>query len=153
VDEQVIGVISDTHGLLRPQVIERFAGVARILHAGDIGDPAILGALEALAPVVAVRGNVDLHAPLRGLAPSEIVELAGALVYLVHSPFDIDIDPVKAGVAAIVYGHTHRPRIETKDGVLYLNPGSAGPRRPASEPSAALLRVRGKTLEAELVDL
>jgi putative phosphoesterase len=124
-----IGVISDTHGLLRPEAIEALAGVDHILHAGDVGDPRILDRLRAIAPLTAIRGNVDVSGPCGALPPTEVVELAGWLFYLVHALADVDINPQAAGVSAVVYGHSHRAEIREQAGVLYLNPGSAGPRR------------------------
>jgi putative phosphoesterase len=124
-----IGVISDTHGLLRPEAIEALAGVDHILHAGDVGDPAILDRLRAIAPLTAIRGNVDVKGICASLPATDVVELAGCLFYLVHSLDDLDIDPIAAGVSAVVTGHSHRVKIEERAGVLYLNPGSAGPRR------------------------
>ena len=124
-----IGVISDTHGLLRPEAIEALAGVDRILHAGDVGDPGILDRLRAIAPLTAIRGNVDVRGVCASLPATEVVELAGRLFYLVHSLDDLDLDPVAAGISAVVTGHSHRVKVEQRAGVLYLNPGSAGPRR------------------------
>jgi len=124
-----IGVISDTHGLLRPEAIEALAGVDRILHAGDVGDPGILDRLRAIAPITAIRGNVDVRGVCASLPATEVVELAGRLFYLVHSLDDLDVDPVAAGISAVVTGHSHRVKVEQRAGVLYLNPGSAGPRR------------------------
>jgi putative phosphoesterase len=125
----LIGVISDTHGLLRPQALAALAGVEHILHAGDVGDPAILDALRQIAPVTAIRGNIDTHGACAQLPATEAVELDGHLFYLVHSVHDLDVNPRAAGIACVVSGHSHQPGIETRDGVLYLNPGSAGPRR------------------------
>ncbi len=124
-----IGVISDTHGLLRPEAMRALAGVDHILHAGDVGNPAILEALASIAPVTAIRGNVDLHGDCTNLSPTEAVELDGRLFYLVHSVHDLDIDPAAAGLAVVVSGHSHIPNLEERAGILYLNPGSAGPRR------------------------
>jgi uncharacterized protein len=124
-----IGVISDTHGLLRPEALEALAGVDHILHAGDVGNPDILDALRELAPVTAIRGNIDTHGPCADLPATDVVELAGKLFYLVHSEHWIDINPAAAGIAVVVCGHSHQPSIENRAGVLYLNPGSAGPRR------------------------
>ena len=124
-----IGVISDTHGLLRPEALEALAGVDHILHAGDVGNPDILDALRELAPVTAIRGNIDTHGQCADLPATDVVELAGKLFYLVHSEHWIDINPAAAGIAVVVSGHSHQPSIENRAGVLYLNPGSAGPRR------------------------
>ena len=124
-----IAVLSDTHGLLRREVIAACAGVDHILHAGDVGDPAILARLAEIAPVTAIRGNIDTHGPCAALPDTDMVELAGVHFYLVHSLADLDIDPVAAGVQAVISGHSHQPHEERRRGVLYLNPGSAGPRR------------------------
>jgi putative phosphoesterase len=124
-----IGVISDTHGLLRPEALQALAGCAHILHAGDVGEPAILDALRTIAPLTAIRGNVDREGLCGALPATEAVELAGKLFYLVHRREDLDLDPQGAGVAAVIYGHSHQPEIAWTRGVLYINPGSAGPRR------------------------
>ena len=124
-----IGVISDTHGLLRREALATLAGVDHVLHAGDVGDPAILDRLRTIAPLTAIRGNVDVSGICGALPATEAVELGGRLFYLVHSVHDLDIDPVAAGVAAVVSGHSHRAEVQEHNGVLYLNPGSAGPPR------------------------
>jgi putative phosphoesterase len=147
-----IGVISDTHGLLRPEALAALAGVDEILHAGDVGDPSILDALRRIAPVCAIRGNVDVAGPCAELPPTEAIELGGKLFYLVHSVHDLDIDPVAAGVAAVVSGHSHQPSVERRDGVLYLNPGSAGPRRFRLPVSLAIVEV-GARIEVRIVEL
>lgn len=149
----MVGVISDTHGLLRPEAVEALRGVERIVHAGDVGDPAILGELRHLAPVHAVRGNVDRGAWAGELPVTEVVEVDGALLYVLHDLATLDLDPAAAGFAAVVYGHSHRPNEETRDGVLYLNPGSAGPRRFTLPVTVARLTVDGEDLEVEIVDL
>ena len=125
----LIGVISDTHGLLRPEALQALAGVERIIHAGDIGAPAILEELRRLAPVTAVRGNND-HGPwAEALPPSAVVEAAGARIYVLHDLHELDLDPGAAGYRVVVAGHSHQPAQQERDGVLYFNPGSAGPRR------------------------
>lgn len=124
-----IGVISDTHSLLRPEALAALAGVDHILHAGDVGDPAILDSLRTIAPVTAIRGNVDTYGPCAELPPTEVVELDGRVFYLVHSIHDLDVDPVAGGIDVVVSGHSHKPELELRGAVLYLNPGSAGPRR------------------------
>src|SRR5205807_828884 len=124
-----IGVISDTHGLLRPQALAALRGSALIIHAGDVGDPAILAALGEIAPVFAVRGNVDRGAWANDLPASELVEFEQHSIYVLHDLGELDLDPASAGLHAVISGHSHRPSIETKRGVLYFNPGSAGPRR------------------------
>lgn len=147
-----IGVVSDTHGLLRPEVPPLLEGCDLILHAGDVGDPAILTSLEGIAPTRAVRGNVD-RGPLRALPLTEAVEVGGHLIYMVHIPEDLDLDPVAAGVSVVIHGHTHRPRAERIDGVLHLNPGSIGPRRFSLPVTLALLRLFPGGVEWEHVDL
>jgi len=124
-----IGIISDTHGLLRPEAVRELTGVDHILHAGDIGDDQILAALRQLAPVTAIRGNVDVSGACGALPATEMVELGGCVFYLVHAIQDLDIQPAAAGVHAVVYGHSHRAEVKDNNGILYLNPGSAGPRR------------------------
>ena len=125
----MIGVISDTHGLLRPEALAALRGVEHILHAGDVGDAAILAALREIAPVTAIRGNVDTSGVCAELPATDVVELGGSLFYLVHSVHDLDINPKVAGVAMVVSGHSHKAKVEVKDGVVYFNPGSAGPKR------------------------
>jgi putative phosphoesterase len=125
----MIGVISDTHGLLRPEALDALRGAAHIFHAGDVGDIAILDALREIAPVTAIRGNIDTHGPTAQLPATEAVELDGRLIYMLHSIADLDLKPDAAGIAVVIYGHSHKPAIEIRKGVLYLNPGSAGPRR------------------------
>ncbi len=124
-----IAILSDTHGLLRPAVISELQSVDHILHAGDLGSEAVLQGLQQLAPLTAIRGNVDTEAPLSALPATEMVRLGGVTFYLVHAIADLDLDPVAAGVDVIVYGHSHQPAQERRNGVLYLNPGSVGPRR------------------------
>jgi putative phosphoesterase len=151
----LVGVLSDTHGLLRPEALAalRDADVAHILHAGDVGDPAILDALRALAPVTAIRGNIDTHGDCALLPATEMVELAGALFYLVHSIHDLDISPAAAGVRAVISGHSHQPGFATRNGILYLNPGSAGPRRFKLPITLALLQIEATTLTPTLITL
>ena len=124
-----IGVLSDTHGLLRPEVLTALTGVAHILHAGDVGNPQIIASLATIAPVTAIRGNVDTQGPCALLPPAEAIQLAGHLIYLIHSLTDLDINPQAAGISLVISGHTHQPVLTQKNGVHYLNPGSAGPRR------------------------
>lgn len=147
-----IGLISDTHGLLRPEAREFLAGCAHIVHGGDIGDAAVLGQLAAIAPVTAVRGNNDLGWA-RDVRDTECIEIAGITLFVVHDIADLDIDPAAAGVRVVVSGHSHRPRVEARDGVLYVNPGSAGPRRFTLPVAAAELRVDAKGVSARAVDL
>jgi uncharacterized protein len=124
-----IGVISDTHGLLRPEVEHRFAGVTHIVHAGDMGSPNVIAGLQRIAPVIAIRGNVDTKHWAEHYPETEMVTLGGRCIYVLHDIQTLQLDPFSSGVDVVVCGHSHRPRIETIRGVLYLNPGSAGPRR------------------------
>lgn len=149
----LVGVISDTHGLLRPEALTALAGVEHILHAGDVGDVRILDALKEIAPVTAIRGNVDCWGECAELPATDVVELGGKLFYLVHSLGDLDINPVVAEVAVVVSGHSHRPSVEVRDGVMYLNPGSAGPRRFNLPVTVALVTVGEGVLEARIIEL
>jgi putative phosphoesterase len=124
-----VGVISDTHGLLRPEALSALAGSRHIVHAGDIGDPAVLAALARIAPVTAVRGNNDKGPWAAKLAETELVEIAGMRIYVIHDLAQLAIDPAASGVHVVIAGHSHRPLHRVERGVLYLNPGSAGPRR------------------------
>jgi putative phosphoesterase len=149
-DGYLIGVISDTHGHLRAEAAEILKGVDLIIHAGDIGKPEVLAALGKIAPVHAVRGNMDGHWAF-GLPETEVVEVGDLLLYVLHDVFRLDIDPVATGVVAIIHGHTHTAVIENRKGVLYLNPGSAASFK--STPTVALLRIRGNSLQAEVVEV
>lgn len=148
-----IGVISDTHGLVRPEALRALAGADLIVHAGDVGGPDVLEALRAVAPVVAVRGNNDRGAWAKALADTEVVESGGRSLYVLHDLKELDLDPRAAGYDAVIAGHSHQPRIERRDGVLYLNPGSAGPRRFRLPIAVAWLAVAGDRLDAEIVHL
>ena len=149
----LIGVISDTHGLLRPQALDALRGSDLIIHAGDVGSPEILEPLRALAPTHAVRGNVDKGPWADRLPMTEIVDVGGLRIYVLHIIADLDLDPPTAGFAAVIYGHSHQPSIETRDGVLYLNPGSAGPRRFSLPISLARITIAGTTLTPQLITL
>ena len=148
-----IGVISDTHGLLRPQAVKVLSGVDLIIHAGDIGNPKVLANLERLAPVYAVRGNTDRSDWAHDLPNSRVVEVGGILLYVLHELFCLDLDPAAAGLAAVIFGHTHSPHLQRQNGVLYLNPGSAGPRRFTLPVTLALIKVCNNSLNAELLEL
>ncbi len=124
-----VGLISDTHGLLRPEAKQALRGVDLIIHAGDIGAPEVLEELRGLAPVRAVRGNNDRGPWARELPETEALELEGASLYVLHDLNELDLDPAAGGFAAVITGHSHRPAMDTRAGVLYINPGSAGPRR------------------------
>lgn len=151
--ETIVGVIADTHGLLRPEALAALSGVHRILHAGDVGSRAVLDALAKLAPVTAVRGNNDFGAWAEALADTADVDLAGARVHLLHDLARLALDPAAAGFRAVIAGHSHRPAVTVRDGVLYLNPGSAGPRRFDLPLGVARLHVGAFELRAELVPL
>ena len=148
-----MGVISDTHGLVRDEALAALRDSDIILHAGDIGSPDVLHALERIAPTYAVRGNNDRDEWGRSLPLTEVVELGAHLVYLLHDIADLDVDPAAAGFRAVIYGHSHKPGIEQREGVLYLNPGSAGPRRFRLPIAVARMRVSDEGLQAELVEL
>ena len=148
-----IRVISDTHGLLRPEALEAMRGADIILHAGDVDDPASLDALRAIAPVHVVRGNVDRGPWAEAVPYTEVVEIDGALLYMIHIRDQLDLDPNAAGFAAVIYGHSHQPGIERIDDVLYLNPGSAGPRRFSLPVSCARMWIRNGQAEAEIIEL
>jgi putative phosphoesterase len=149
----LVGVISDTHGLLRPQALDALRGSDLIIHAGDVGKPEVLEALRALAPVHAVRGNVDHGSWAARLPMTEVVEVGGHRLYVLHVIDELDLDPPTAGFAAVIYGHSHKPSIETRDGVLWLNPGSAGPRRFDLPVSLAKITVADGELRPELIML
>ena len=149
----ILGVISDTHGLLRPEAVEALRGSRRILHAGDIGGPEILEALAKIAPVTAVRGNVDTASWARTLPETEVIEAGGLSIYTLHDRGQLDLKPEAAGFRVVVYGHSHQPKIEEKNGVLYFNPGSAGPRRFRLPVSVGRLKIKAGKVEAELVEL
>jgi len=148
-----IGVISDTHGLVRSEALRALRGADLIVHAGDVGTPEVLDALRTIAPVVAVRGNNDRGRWARALAETEVVEQSGRVLYVLHDVHELDVDPRAAGYDAVIAGHSHQPRVERRDGVLYLNPGSAGPRRFRLPVSVARLRVEARRLQAEIVTL
>lgn len=148
-----IGVVSDTHDLLRPQVLEVLQGVEHIIHAGDVGGPEILEGLASVAPVSVVRGNTD-HGPFGQTLPEwDVVSFGDLNIYVIHNLAELDLDPQAAGFRAVVYGHTHQPKQEIKRGVLYLNPGSIGPRRFRLPISLAKLRITGKDLQVEFIEL
>ena len=148
-----IGIISDTHGLLRPEAVERLAGVDHIIHAGDIGRPDVISDLREIAPVTAVRGNIDRDEWAAGYPQTELVELAGRFFYVLHNLAELDFDPIAAGIAVVVSGHSHQPKIETVGGVVYLNPGSAGPRRFSLPIALATLDLSGDALRPCMVSL
>jgi len=149
-----IGVVSDTHGLLRPEVLPLLAGVERILHLGDVGDARILKHLGEIAPVTAVRGNIDTEGKCGRLPETEVLLIEGAYIYLLHDVGTLHLDPAAAKFAAVLYGHSHKADIRRHKGVLYFNPGSCGPRRFNLKVTMGFLNVTsdGK-VEAEIVDV
>jgi putative phosphoesterase len=152
-DIETIGVISDTHSLVRPEVITAFSGVGLIIHAGDIGDADVLEQLGAVAPVIAVRGNNDRGDWARHLPETEAVEIMGRRFYLLHDLRELGLDPAAAGFRGVISGHSHRPLIEEKSGVLFINPGSAGPKRFKLPVSIGFIRIDGTDLRAEIKPL
>jgi putative phosphoesterase len=145
-----VGLISDTHGLLRPEATEFLRGSDFIIHGGDIGDPGVLRELNAIAPVTAVRGNNDKGAWAEAIPETAVLQVGEIFVYVLHNLAELDLDPATAGFQVVVSGHSHRPSVQRRDGVLYVNPGSAGPRRFKLPISAAELEIRGASVKARL---
>lgn len=150
---KTIGVISDTHGLLRPQIQTQLAGCDQILHAGDIGDITVLERLQSIAPVVAVRGNMDYGAWSNALPVREMVEISGIFFYMLHDLYHLDVDPPAAGIHVIISGHTHQAKIFRKAGVLYLNPGSAGHRRRHYPVTMAMLSIEAGRVNPRIIEI
>jgi len=148
-----IGVISDTHGLLRPEAIEALRNVDHILHAGDVGDTVILDQLRQLAPVTAIRGNIDRNGACAQLPETELIELSGHSIYMLHDINTLDLNPAAAGIQVVISGHSHKPLIEWKKNVLCFNPGSAGPRRFSLPISLGYLHIRERAIEPELITI
>ena len=148
-----IGLISDTHGLLRPEALAFLQGCDRIVHGGDIGGAAILDTLRGIAPLTVVRGNNDRGAWAEALRVIEYLQFGSVTVAVVHDLADLDVDPPAAGLRIVISGHSHRPSMTESDGVLYLNPGSAGPRRFKLPISVAELRISGDAVSGRLVEL
>jgi uncharacterized protein len=148
-----VGVISDTHGLLRPEAVDALRGVDLIIHAGDVGSPHILDALRDVAPVEAVRGNVDRDAWAMKLPATAVVTLESTTVYVLHDLATLDLDPAAAGFGIVIFGHSHRAEIRTKNEVVYLNPGSAGPRRFSLPITLARLDITHGVPQVRIVDL
>ena len=148
-----IGVISDTHGLLRPEALAALRNSDRILHAGDVGDPEILDRLRELAPVTAIRGNVDREPWADTLPATEVIEVEGVSIYMLHDLAQLDLNPEAAGFGIVIYGHSHHPKTEEKNGVLYFNPGSAGPRRFHLPVSVGTLEIEKEKLKGEIINL
>jgi putative phosphoesterase len=148
-----IGVLSDTHGLLRPEALQGLQGADHILHAGDVGAPDILNALRLIAPVTAIRGNIDEGGPCQHLPPTDLVELGGHHIYMLHDVNKLDLNPKAADISAVIAGHSHKPLVEWRCGVLFLNPGSAGPRRFQLPVTVAWLQIGAAGLSAQIVHL
>jgi uncharacterized protein len=149
----IVGVISDTHGLLRTEALAALRGSDCIIHAGDIGDQQILDKLAAIAPVTAVRGNIDHGEWTQKIPATNILEIGEASIYVLHSLQELDLKPEAAKFAAVVYGHSHVPKQELKNGVLYFNPGSAGPKRFRLPVSVGRLTIEGGQLDAKILSL
>jgi putative phosphoesterase len=152
-DRVVIGLISDTHGLLRPEATAALAGSDLVLHAGDVGDDTVLEGLRAIAPVIAVRGNNDRAPWAFGLPETKRIAIAGARLFVLHDVSDLAFEPADRGVAAVIYGHSHKPVVERQSGVLWVNPGSAGPRRFKLPVCVARMVVENGAVRAEIVTL
>lgn len=148
-----VGLISDTHGLLRPEAVAFLRGSDFIVHAGDIGNADVLKALNALAPVTVVRGNNDKGPWAENIAETEVLQIGDVFIYVLHNLAELDLDPAAAGFQVVVSGHSHRPSIEERDGVLYVNPGSSGPRRFSLPIAVGELEVAGRSVKAKLVEL
>jgi uncharacterized protein len=151
VKELLIGVISDTHGLLRPEAISALRGSDYIIHAGDIGDPVILEKLAEIAPVTAIRGNMDREAWSNKIPVTNVLEAGGIAIYVLHNLRDIDLKPEVAGFDVVISGHSHEPKQETKNGVLYFNPGSAGGRRFRLPVTIGMLKIKDAKVSGEIV--
>ncbi len=149
----IVGVISDTHGLLRPEALASLHGSDYIIHAGDVGDPAILDKLAEIAPVTAVRGNVDHGARAQKIPATNVLEVGEVSIYVLHSIQELDVKPEAAKFTAVVYGHSHVPTQDIKNGVLYFNPGSAGPRRFKLPVSVGELMIEDSKIKAKILVL
>jgi putative phosphoesterase len=148
-----IGVISDTHGLLRPEVPAAFGGVELILHAGDIGNAEVIRQLKTIAPVVAIRGNNDTGSWARAIPETKVTRIGRLSIYMLHNLKEIDLDPLAKGFQVVISGHSHQPSIEMRSGLLFVNPGSAGPRRFKLPITVALLTVDGPVVKGEIIAL
>jgi len=149
----LVGAISDTHGLMRPEALVALKGVDLVIHAGDIGKLEVIEALRSIAAVVAVRGNNDKGRWARGLPQTAVAEVGEVQIFVLHDIKELDLDPVAKGIRVVISGHSHRPSITKQNGVLYLNPGSAGPRRFKLPVAVARLRVERRSVDAEIVEL
>jgi uncharacterized protein len=150
---KLVGVISDTHGLLRPEAVATLQGSDYIIHAGDVGDPAILKRLKEIAPVTAVRGNVDRGSWAKKILETNVLEINGLSIYVLHDLNQLDLNPEAARFSAVVSGHSHMPKQETKNGVLYFNPGSAGPKRFKLPVTVGRIRIQDGKLHGEILQI
>ena len=151
-DRHVIGLISDTHGLIRHEALEALQGVELIIHAGDIGKPEVVSALKAIAPVAAIKGNIDSGAWAKLLPDTKLVKAGGTRLFIIHNVRELDCDPVARGFQVVVSGHSHKPSVSTRDGVLFVNPGSAGPRRFKLPVAVGKLFIQDKQVNAEIIE-
>ena len=152
-EQRLIGVISDTHGLVRPEALRALKGADLVIHAGDIGNAEVIETLQSISPVVAIRGNIDQGEWARGFPETEVVEVEQTLIYVLHDLNTLDLDPAKSGFGAVISGHSHQPRITHHSGVMFVNPGSAGPRRFRLPMAVARLQINGSSIHSEIVEL
>ena len=150
---RLIGLISDTHGLMRPQALAALKGVDLIIHAGDIGKPEVLQALKAIAPLVAIKGNVDKNGWAKSLPETKALKIGDVQVYLIHNVNELDFNPASRGYQVVISGHSHKPLIVRRDGVLFVNPGSAGPRRFKLPVAVGELLISGDRVDARIIEL
>ncbi len=150
---KLVGLISDTHGLLRPQAVAALRGVDLIIHAGDIGKPEVLDSLRTIAPLVAIKGNVDRDGWAKSIPEIKALKIGDTSVYLIHNVNEIDFDPASRGYQVVISGHSHKPSVTSRDGVLFVNPGSAGPRRFKLPVAVGKLRIDGGEVKAEIICL
>ena len=150
---QVIGLISDTHGLIRPEALKALQGVDCIIHAGDIGKPEVIAALKAIGPVLAIRGNNDRGAWAKPFPETKLVKTSDTALYVIHNVKDLDRDPVARGFQAVISGHSHKPSVSTRNGVLFVNPGSAGPRRFRLPVALGKLFIWNGRVKADIIEL
>ncbi len=148
-----VGLVSDTHGLIRPEALDALRDSELIIHCGDIGEPAVLEALRTISPVRAIRGNNDKGVWARSLPTYDVVGVGGCAIYVLHNVAELDLDPGAAGFTAVVFGHSHKPAIETRGKILFVNPGSAGPRRFTLPVTVATLALRSGCCEAKIIEL
>jgi uncharacterized protein len=150
---QLIGLISDTHGLVRPQALQALQGVDLVIHAGDIGTPEVMDALKRIAPLVAIKGNNDRGSWARSLPDTKLVKISAVQLYVIHNVKELDCDPVARGIQVVISGHSHKPSVVHREGVLYVNPGSAGPRRFKLPVAVGKLHMNRLNVKAEIIEL